>query len=53
MLLDNETLEIFKKKYEQAVEDKEDIFIFLEQEIYTTYAKYLIEYNENFRKEKQ
>ena len=39
----------FRKQYEKAVKEKEDIFMFQEQEVLTRFAKYVIEYHEQTR----
>ena len=40
------TLYKFKKRYEKAVSDKEEVFTFNGNQYVTPYAKYLIEYME-------
>ena len=37
----------FKKAYEKAKENNNDVFLYKNAEFYTGYAKYLIEYLEN------
>lgn len=51
--MDDETLKELKWKYKEAKEREKDEFFFLEQPVLVVYAKYLIEYNENFRKDKK
>ena len=41
---DAKTFKSFKEKYNRAVENKQEIFIFDGHELLTEYAKYLIEY---------
>ena len=41
-----ELAEEFKKKYNEAVAEKEESFMFKEKEVLTGYAKYVIEYLE-------
>ena len=44
-----ENYQEFRKLYEKAVKEKEDIFMFQEQEVLTRFAKYVIEYHEQTR----
>lgn len=41
---DEKTFKSFKQKYNKAVENKQEIFIFDNHEFLTSYAKYVIEY---------
>ena len=50
MSLSLENLEQFEKAYELALKEKKDSFIFKEEEILTTYARYVIEYLKNVKK---
>lgn len=47
MELDKKDLENLKKLYKKAIDNKEEIVIYKNQEIVTGYLKYLIEYLEN------
>jgi hypothetical protein len=41
-------LQELKELYKQAVEENKESFIFQDQEVLTNYAKYLIEYMEDY-----
>ena len=44
-----ENYQEFRKLYEKAVKEKEDIFMFQEQEVLTKFAKYVVEHHEQTR----
>ena len=44
-----ENYQEFRKLYEKAVKEKQDMFIYQGQDILTNFAKYLIEYHEQTR----
>ena len=50
MLLTDSLLDELKRKYKEAKKEKKKSFNFLDQEVLVVYAKYLIEYNQDFRK---
>ena len=50
MSLSLENLEQFEKAYKLALKEKKNSFIFKEEEILTTYARYVIEYLKNIKK---
>lgn len=50
MSLSLENLEQFEKAYKLALKEKKDSFIFKEEEVLTTYARYVIEYLKNVKK---
>lgn len=43
-MITKNNIQEFKKCYNEALKNNQEIFIFEEQEILVTYAKYLIEY---------
>lgn len=42
----------FKRLYEEALRDKQEMFVFQGQEVLCCYAKYVCEYTDSLRKEK-
>ena len=50
MIMTDELFGEFKRRYKRAKKAKKKVFSFLDQEVLVTYAKYVVEYNENFRK---
>jgi hypothetical protein len=46
IIFTREKLAYLKRRYNKAVKDKEQVFIFEGKEVLTTFAKYLIEYLE-------
>ncbi len=50
MLLTDDMFNEFKRKYKEAKKEKKKVFSFLDQEVLVSYAGYVIEYNQDFRK---
>jgi hypothetical protein len=46
IIFTKDKLSYLKRRYNKAVKDKEEVFIFEGKEILTSFAKYLIEYLE-------
>ena len=47
MVFTEERYKILKNKYEEAIERRKTSFMFLDQEVLVSYAKYLLEHLEN------
>ena len=47
MIFNKEDVTALRKQYDQAVEDREEVFTFKGEELLTSYAKYLVEYLES------
>ena len=50
MLLTEDMFDEFKRKYKEAKKEKKKTFNFMDQEVLVSYAKYVIAYNQDFRK---
>jgi hypothetical protein len=44
---DKDRYKALKKEYDKAVAENKEVFLFNDQELYTAYAKYLLEYLES------
>lgn len=44
-------LKSLKRKYNKAIKENKEIFIFQDKEVLVSYAKYLIEYLDNLQKQ--